>query len=355
MSKKIVLLTFISLFFLSAMIVIPVVAQERIVFVKAGDWVRYGDIDFFWNYSYSIPEFLSNASFSVNDTQRIRYVVEGVYGLNVTYSHIHSFKNGSDVWQGWIDVETGENLEFMNDTIALPMGPGWLVSASLSEGDSIWAGVPLKINKTVLVQYLGMPRWVNVFNMTFQAPEPYEPYDLTYISTWDRYTGVLCKMTEFYALNGTVVGWMSMEIDGTNLWGSYTFPITVEAQNFTVHATSNSSISDLEFNQSLNQISFNVKGFTGTTGFCNISIPQNLLWGEFSIYKNNSLLLRDIDYTQTQNGTHYIFYITYTHTIHVIEIRSTEVIPEFPSIMILPLFILVTLLTVVIYRRKTKP
>jgi len=84
----------------------------------------------------------------------------------------------------------------------------------------------------------------------------------------------------------------------------------------------------------------------------NITFPSDLLWGTISIYKDDALLIEGVDYARTNNGTHYSFHITYIHTAHTLRIVGTEAIPEFPLLIILPLFMIATLLAVIVYRRK---
>jgi len=119
-----------------------------------------------------------------------------------------------------------------------------------------------------------------------------------------------------------------------------------------VRSISNSIISDFIFNLSLRQIGFNVTGTSGTVGFCNITIPASLMSGSFSVFRDSVMLIKDLDYTQSYNGTHYTFRIVYTHSIHSIRIVSSEVIPEFPSFLILPVFVMATLIVMLVYRRK---
>ena len=118
---------------------------------------------------------------------------------------------------------------------------------------------------------------------------------------------------------------------------------------YQITTISNSTATGFNFEQPESQLSFNITGPTGTTGFCKVTIPDHLLWGEFSIYKNGSLLVEDVDYTQTYNGTHSIFYITYVHSTHTIEIVSTEVISEFSLLLILPLLMIVSILVTTIH------
>jgi hypothetical protein len=130
------------------------------------------------------------------------------------------------------------------------------------------------------------------------------------------------------------------------------FVFVFEVEGFQVIMQTNSTISAFNFSQPLNQISFNVTGPTGTAGFCNVAIPNDLLSGEFSVQKDGSLLVKDVDYTQTYNGTHYIFYITYTHTTHVIEIRGTEVIPEITTWTSILLILILLTIAIAFYKRR---
>jgi len=131
-----------------------------------------------------------------------------------------------------------------------------------------------------------------------------------------------------------------------------TFDVIFETNTYVVKTCSNSSVSDLVFNQSLKRIRFNVDGPSGTTGLCNVTIPSELLSGGFSIYKDDTPLIKNVDYTETYNGTHCLFSIRYEHSTHMIEIIGTNVIPEFPSFLVLPLFTTTLLLAVIISRRK---
>jgi len=129
------------------------------------------------------------------------------------------------------------------------------------------------------------------------------------------------------------------------------FDFNVGESNYTVVVSSNSTIGGPNLNLDQKQISFNVTGSTGTAGFCNVTIPEDLLWGDFSVYLDGTLLVEDVDYTRTYNGTHNIFYITYNHSSHIIEITGTEVIPEYYSWLI-PSLLLTATLIIVIYKKK---
>jgi hypothetical protein len=160
---------------------------------------------------------------------------------------------------------------------------------------------------------------------------------------WDRTTGLLVEASD-------------VKLVDTNIWQVdsqlFTFLVSVGEKTYEVSAKSNSSVSDLSFIEALKELRFIVNGESGTTGFCNITIPADLIWGELSIYKDDYVITKDVDYTQSNNGTHHFLQITYNHSTHVIEIRGTEAIPEFPSFIIFPSLIVVTLVGVIIFKRK---
>lgn len=79
---------------------------------------------------------------------------------------------------------------------------------------------------------------------------------------------------------------------------------------------SNSTIASFNFSLPLMQVSFNVTGPPGTSGFCNITIPINLLSGVFMVRIDGA----PIDYILTRNATHVSIYFNYSHGIHKVEI-----------------------------------
>jgi hypothetical protein len=132
------------------------------------------------------------------------------------------------------------------------------------------------------------------------------------------------------------------------------FNITIGATIYNINVLSNSTIEDFNVSQARKQISFNVTGLAGTCGICNITIPRSLLLGTLSVHRDGSPLTKDVDYMQTENETHNIFYITYTHSTHLIEIRGTEMIPESLSIIIMPLLTLLILAVALLKRKREK-
>jgi parallel beta-helix repeat protein len=105
----------------------------------------------------------------------------------------------------------------------------------------------------------------------------------------------------------------------------------------------NSSISDFQFSGTA--ISFDVCGTSGTAGFCRICIPTALMNVTYKVFVNGT----EVSYNllQCSNETYSYVYFSYTHST-----QEVLIIPEFASFLILPLFMIATLLAATIYKRK---
>jgi hypothetical protein len=108
----------------------------------------------------------------------------------------------------------------------------------------------------------------------------------------------------------------------------YTFSIVWGEETFIVSVESNSTVSNFAFNQPCKEISFNVTGEVGTIGFCNVTIPKALLYGEpWTVLIDGA----PVPATITENATHSCLYFTYTHSTHTIQIIGTWVIGPPPD------------------------
>jgi hypothetical protein len=155
----------------------------------------------------------------------------------------------------------------------------------------------------------------------------------------------------YLTMTGNMVAWAIFEeVPTGDNFEVTAHNVTVETDTYVVETLSNSSVSEFVFNGTA--IRFHVDGAAGTAGFCNVTIPSELMSGDFSIYRDGALLIKDVDYSGTYNGTHYLFSITYEHSTHTIEITATTVIPEFSSLIMLSLLSLATLTTIIFKKFK---
>ncbi len=155
---------------------------------------------------------------------------------------------------------------------------------------------------------------------------------------WSNYTGT--------DLNQDGIGDSPFIIDANNtdnfpLMGSFaSFDITSES---TVQTLCNSTISNFQFN--LTAISFDVAGENGTSGFCRITIPTTLLNGTYRVFVNGTEIVHNL--LPSSNNTHSFLYFTYD-----LSTKEVIIIPEFTSHILLPLLMIATMLTFLVYRRR---
>ena len=122
---------------------------------------------------------------------------------------------------------------------------------------------------------------------------------------------------------------------------------TWNGKECSVDVVSNSTVSNFQLNTMQKTISFNVSGVEGIAGFCRITIPNIIveeLWhGNYTVLFNGEPWpFRN----WTDNENTYI-YVNYTHSEHQIII-----ILEFPSAIILPLFMSFSILVIVFARKR---
>ena len=117
---------------------------------------------------------------------------------------------------------------------------------------------------------------------------------------------------------------------------------------YNVFVFSNSTLSDFSFNPENTMIQFNVIGETGTTGFCNVAIPKDLLYAE----DDWTVLIEGNPVTPTINDDtqNTYLYFTYPHSTKTVEIIGTTAIPEFPSWTILVAGFFVVAVVSIAYR-----
>ncbi|MCK4434949.1 right-handed parallel beta-helix repeat-containing protein, partial [Candidatus Bathyarchaeota archaeon] len=199
----------------------------------------------------------------------------------------------------------------------------------------------------------------NIAQVLFEDSGYYNIWDNGFPSGgnyWSNYTGV--------DLNHDGIGDTPHVIDANNT--DY-YPLMGPIRFFTagiwkdttyyVHVVSNSTLPALlpfYFNPDEGAfLRFGVSGETETRGFCRVAIPKDLLWVEdgWTVYYGSVTL----DYTTIPDENYTYLYFTYPHygkSTTTVEIIGTHVIPEFPSFLILPLFMIATLLAAIVHRRK---
>jgi parallel beta-helix repeat protein len=128
-----------------------------------------------------------------------------------------------------------------------------------------------------------------------------------------------------------------------NIWHIKTWNNTSQS----VDVESNSSVTEFYFNPSIDEpfISFNVSGQSDTTGFCRMSISTTLMNDTFHVFVNGT----EVQYFRLScpDADCNYLYFTYTHST-----EGVIITPEFPSFLVLALFMMTVLAVVMAYKRK---
>ena len=120
-----------------------------------------------------------------------------------------------------------------------------------------------------------------------------------------------------------------------------------------VNVISNSTIEDFECFEPNTTIRMHVSNMTEnqTFGFCRVSIPHTLMNASniSVVIDNGSKPVQYHNYSLYDNGTHRWIYFSYAHSA-----LELIIIPEFTSLLILPLFIIATFVTFVYVKKRKR-
>lgn len=349
--NRFVLFAYISLFLLVSMFsAIPVSASTNELGIKAGNWVIFSQVTPVWISTWDSP---ANISFVEGE---ILNVTDGYVTIYGTYF----YKNGTErtrIMSG--NIATGEvPNDFGHSCIPPNLSAGDKIPANSTW---IWGGIQvgkLTINGTITRSYAGANREVNYVNVTgfrTYGSLHYGNWNVSWY--WDKETGIMLEHKIVSYANATFDSTHLYEnmstclrIAATNMWPVVT-SIDWHGSTYDVTMMSNSTISNFNFSQPNQQISFNVTGPQGKTGYCNVTIPKTLLGGNLIVLIDGSPVSPPP--IVSQNSTHSFIYFTHSLSTHEVEITGTTVIPEFPTLLLTILLLTTLAATLLFARRKT--
>ena len=193
-------------------------------------------------------------------------------------------------------------------------------------------------------------------------------YSVTGGSSWQSLTLVdtnsggnfsaewLPSVTGNYLINATYAG-NSAYLSVSTIVNLVVIPFTSQNAQDVFSVASNSTVSDLAFNSTSNELTFTVSGPRGT-GYVDVYVAKSLI-GDISTLQV-SLDGNQKSYTATSQGSSWVIYFTFglsTHqvTVHLAS-KSVSKISEFPSLLVvLTVFMAVSLaIAVLVKARKSK-
>lgn len=175
----------------------------------------------------------------------------------------------------------------------------------------------------------------------------YPAADGTWAVAWDG--------DYIWALQRTCESWVDAKMFQIEPLISTTtsYLLTKEGMPYEIVVKSNSSDYGLRFNESRNEISFEIYGRAGTTGYCDVLIPKAALLSPYKVSVDGMTIAFDL----IELGTEFLLHFEYEHSYHEIKIsmEALSVQPIISWIHILPLTtIFVVLLSILTYRKIKK-
>lgn len=275
------------------------------------------------------------------------YPLLSKYSQNNTITENYSFNNSNGIYLEASPNNTVTGNTIINNlarAIVLDESEENIVAGNIIENNS--QGVYIYSSNNNLLCYNSfIDNSVQVSSYNFSTSV--NKWDYSYPSggnLWtdykgaDRFGGPFQNMTYCDGIGDT-----SYIIDEDNqdtypLMGTFSdFNVTPQIH---VQTICNSSISDFQFNGTA--LSFNVTGEDDTAGFCRICIPTAIMNNSYKVFINGT----EVAYNMLpwSNDTYTHLYFTYNHST-----QNVVIISEFPSIVVLPLFMATLLLAAMVY------
>jgi hypothetical protein len=199
----------VTLAILVASIVLPTLvrAVDYNVGVKAGDWIKYGQMSITWSGNGTEPSYITEEKKMDWGKIEVENVTGTTIGLNMT-SH---YNNGTET------SATG-SIDLNSSTMS---GSRFLIAANLKSGDPL-ATQPNSptINQTITRIYAGASRNINVLDITAVSTSVYGNQTVTGKFYWDQNTGVMVEYDvkgPDYSNSGAYTE-TSMKATETNMW-----------------------------------------------------------------------------------------------------------------------------------------
>ena len=204
----------VTLAILVACIVLPTLvrAVDYVPGVKAGDWMKYGQISITWSGNGTEPSYITEERKMDWAKLEVENVTGTIIGLNMT-SH---YKNGTQTSvTGSVDLNSSTGMS----------GSRFFIAGNLKSGDPLGMGSQPNaptINQTTTGIYAGANRNINVLDFTMVTTSFQGNQTVTGKFYWDQSTGVMVEMymkQPDYSNPGAYTE-MSVKATETNMWSA---------------------------------------------------------------------------------------------------------------------------------------
>jgi len=307
-------------------------------------WVSY-----YWSYPPWINDFFNEVETDLSWTNSWDFHKR----THILYSYViarRPFPNLDGIINATLDEQMPDGHWEMSSPSSRPV---YSTSIQISLLNQILKLYPNYRESEIMVSLEKAKVWVNSTYRTVVLDEQVCGYFGDALSLEDAiFTGIL---------SAGQTGLMPANIDMTyqdlysKITGTcYIFIVPFYGSDYTITIVCNSSLTNFDFNSFLKQISFNVTGSATTIGYCHVSIPKAFMWSDLLSQWSVTIDSTLIDTTQvTENSTYTFLTFTFILSTRQIAIQATNVIPEFPSIAVLVITLVITSFVVVLSKNMT--
>jgi hypothetical protein len=260
-------------------------------------------------------------------------------------------------WELRLLNETDINIDNLQAQFAL--GQGWAYAS--------FSGLVLKVQPdTVNPITFKMKSWLNT---TADIGPPQENEKLTVTVTGEsssNQTVILQTPPDMptpdqTSPDSTAMTWNNASLSSLQdltFLTAFQQPISYAGETYNVPILTNSTVTSFTFNPAATQITFNVTGPSGTTGFANVTIPRNLLNAaapsDWTVTLDGKTLNQQ-QFSITENTQYVFIYLNYTHSEHQITVKGTQLLPEYqPNTLPILLAVPLVIIAITALKRKRK-
>jgi hypothetical protein len=265
---------------------------------------------------------------------------------NSTITHLYLF---SGIFNVTLTIFDGAGLNSScSKLISTRMSTFVSISTSSS---STYAGFKVDINGTLydldgnglrsepVVIYYTFPGVTTWFTLTSSITDNLGRYYVQWIPYATGYFTIKAEWTG----NATHIG-------ASN---SITLTVIPYTSQYVFSVESNSTVSTLAFNTTSWELTFTASGPSGTRGYVKVTVAKSLVANitNIRVYLDGN----QTEYTITSIDDSWLLTFNYTHSTHQITVDlDINIVPEYPTTIILLLFMSLTMLTAVLSRKKMK-
>jgi hypothetical protein len=198
----------------SAVLPTLVCAVDYFPGVKAGGWIKYGQISITWSGNGTEPSYITEGK----KMDWVKMEVENVTGTTVSRNMTTHYNNGTQAPSISSSVDLNSNTGMS--------GILFIIAANLKSGDPLEANSPSNaptINRTITGTYAGASRNINVLDVTTVSTSVlYGNQTSTFKFYWDQSTGFLVEMytKQPDTSNSSTYTETSVKATETNMWSA---------------------------------------------------------------------------------------------------------------------------------------